>query len=67
METFKKGPSGVEKALAMRQEHVAELEHKVGQLTYEVDWMKKIYNNLRTRLGEKNQIIFCLDNEGQYK
>ena len=40
-EIFKKGPSDAEKALALSQAHIAELEQKVGQLTYEVDWMKK--------------------------
>lgn len=40
-EVFKKGPNDNEKALAVSDEHIAELERKVGQLTYEVDWMKK--------------------------
>ena len=40
-DVFKKGPSDKEKALALSEEHIAELERKVGQLTYEVDWMKK--------------------------
>jgi transposase len=40
-EIFKKGPSDAEKALAVSKDHIAELERKVGQLTYEVDWMKK--------------------------
>ena len=40
-EIFKKEPSDAEKALSSSQEHIAELERKVGQLTYEVDWMKK--------------------------
>jgi putative transposase len=38
---FKKGPSEAEKELKKEQQHVAELERKVGQLTYEVDWLKK--------------------------
>ena len=38
---FKKGPSDAEKDLAAKDEHIADLERKVGQLTIEVDWMKK--------------------------
>lgn len=40
-EVFKKGPSESEKDLVQSKEHIAELERKVGQLTYEVDWLKK--------------------------
>ena len=40
-EAFKKGPSKAEKELEQSKEHIAELERKVGQLTYEVDWLKK--------------------------
>lgn len=40
-EIFKKGPSEAEKELEHSKEHIAELERKVGQLTYEVDWLKK--------------------------
>lgn len=40
-EVFKKGPSEAEKELEHSKEHIAELERKVGQLTYEVDWLKK--------------------------
>ena len=40
-EVFKKGPSESEKELEQSIEHIAELERKVGQLTYEVDWLKK--------------------------
>jgi len=40
-EVFKKGPSAAEKELGQSKEHIAELERKVGQLTYEVDWLKK--------------------------
>ena len=40
-EVFKKGPSEAEKELAEKNERVAQLERKVGQLTYEVDWLKK--------------------------
>lgn len=40
-EVFKKGPSESQKELEQSQEHIAELERKIGQLTYEVDWLKK--------------------------
>lgn len=40
-ELFKKGPSEAEKELEQSKGHIAELERKVGQLTYEVDWLKK--------------------------
>jgi transposase len=40
-EIFKKGPSAAEKELEEKNERVAQLERKVGQLTYEVDWLKK--------------------------
>ena len=40
-EVFKKGPSEAEKELEQSKQHVAELERKVGQLTYEVDWLEK--------------------------
>ena len=40
-EVFKKGTSDAEKELEKEQQRVAELERKVGQLTYEVDWLKK--------------------------
>lgn len=40
-DVFKKGPTEAEKDLQQSKEHIAELERKVGQLTYEVDWLKK--------------------------
>ena len=40
-DVFKKGPSVADKELAAEKERVANLERKVGQLTYEVDWLKK--------------------------
>jgi len=40
-DVFKKGPTEAEKELAQSKEHIADLERKVGQLTYEVDWLKK--------------------------
>lgn len=49
-EVFKKGPSDAEQALAEKEEQIAELERKVGQLTIEVDWMKKKSRELRSRL-----------------
>ena len=45
-EAFKKGPSAAEKELGQSEEHIAELERKVGHLTYEVDWLKKISTRL---------------------
>jgi len=41
-EVFKKGPSTAEKELKEKEERIARLERKVGQLNYEVDWLKKI-------------------------
>jgi transposase-like protein len=38
---FKKGPTDADKELEEERRHVADLERKVGQLTYEVDWLKK--------------------------
>jgi len=40
-EIFKRGMSDAEKELREERVHVAALERKVGQLTYEVDWLKK--------------------------
>ncbi len=40
-EVFKKGTSDAEKTLEEKNDHIAQLERKVGQLTYEVDWLKK--------------------------
>ena len=37
----KSGPTDAEKELEAERERVANLERKVGQLTYEVDWLKK--------------------------
>ena len=48
-EVFKKGPSDAEQALEEKEEHIADLERKVGQLTIEVDWMKKKSKELRGR------------------
>ena len=40
-DVFKKGPTDTDKELDQERCHVADLERKVGQLTYEVDWLKK--------------------------
>jgi putative transposase len=48
-EVFKRGQTDAEKALRMERERVAELERKVGQLTYEVDWLKKKSDEIRGR------------------
>ena len=40
-DVFKKGPTEAEKELEQSKEHIADLERKVGQLTYKVDWLKK--------------------------
>lgn len=42
-EVFKRGASSTEK------ERVAQLERKIGQLTYEVDWLKKKSEELKFR------------------
>lgn len=48
-EVFRKGPSDAEQSLVEKEEQIAELERKVGQLTIEVDWMKKKSRELRSR------------------
>jgi len=40
-EIFKRGMNNAEKELREERAHVADLERKVGQLAYEVDWLKK--------------------------
>ncbi|EGO63767.1 transposase protein [Acetonema longum DSM 6540] len=40
-DVFKRGQSETDKELAAEKERVARLEQKIGQLTYEVDWLKK--------------------------
>ena len=47
---FKKGPSAAEKELDL----VAQLEREVGQLTYEVDWLKKNLRKLSDPTGRKS-------------
>lgn len=48
-EVFRKGPSDAEQVLVEKEEQIAELERKVGQLTIEVDWIKKKSNEFRGR------------------
>ncbi len=48
-EVFKRGTSSAEKDLRTEKERVAHLERKVGQLTYEVDWLKKKSEELFNR------------------
>ena len=48
-EVFKKGPSEADKELEAKEEHIADLERKVGQLTVEVDWLKKKSTELLDR------------------
>lgn len=55
---FKKGLAESEKELEQSKEHIAELERKVSQPTYDVDWFEKIYRNHRTRMKEKTSLIF---------
>lgn len=40
-DVFKKGPSTTEKELEQEKEYAAELKRKVGQLAFDVDWLKK--------------------------
>jgi putative transposase len=40
-DVFKRGSSDTEKELEAEKERVAQLERKIGQLTFEVDWLKK--------------------------
>lgn len=48
-EVFHKGPSEAEQALEKERQHVAELERKIGQLAYEVDWLKKKSEEINRR------------------
>ena len=41
-DVFKRGASAAEIELEEKNDHIANLERKVGQLSYEVDWLKKI-------------------------
>lgn len=55
-EVFKRGMIDAEKQLREEQERVAQLERKVGQLTCEVDWLKKNLRNLAST-GDRQRII----------
>lgn len=57
-EVFRKGPSASEKELEQSKEHIAELERKVGQLTYEVDWLKKNLQKSSDPAGRRNLVDF---------
>ncbi|MGE5629647.1 MAG: IS3 family transposase [Caulobacteraceae bacterium] len=57
-EVFKKGPSDAEKQLEEKNEHIAQLERKVGQLTYEVDWLKKNLKKFSDPTGRKSLVEF---------
>lgn len=50
-EVFKKGPSEAEKELEEKQEEISELHRKVGQLTVEVDFLKKKSDEILGRKG----------------
>lgn len=72
-EVFKKGASDGEKERNEKKEHIANLERKVGQLTYEVDWLKKNLKKSSDPTGRKNLVDFndkkininlCLDIRG---
>ena len=57
-EVFKKGPSKAEKELEQSKEHISELERKVGQLTYEVDWLEKYLHKSSDLIGRKKCVDF---------
>lgn len=48
-EVFKRGPSATEKELETEKDRTAKLERKVGQLTFEVDWLKKKSEEMLSR------------------
>lgn len=67
---FKRGASSTEKELETEKERVAQLERKIGQLTYEVDWLKKnlknsTSENVRKELVEKNNPQICLKRQAE--
>ena len=53
-DVFKKGPSEADKLLEEERQHVADLERKIGQLTYEVDWLKKKDREIQTLRRKRN-------------
>jgi putative transposase len=54
-EMFKTKPSESERELEQERLHVADLERKVGQLTYEVDWLKKKDQEIQTLRRKRGQ------------
>ena len=48
-DVFKRGTSSAEKELEAEKERVVQLERKIGQLTYEVDWLKKKVDRIARR------------------
>jgi len=56
-EVFKKGPTEAEKELGKSQQHVSDLERKVGQLTYEVDWLKKKNLKKSSNASERKGLV----------
>lgn len=50
-EVFKKGPSEAEKELIEKEDEIADLHRKVGQLTVEVDFLKKKSAEILHRKG----------------
>lgn len=50
---FRKGPSEAEQKLEEKTEYAEKLEQKVGQLTYEVDWLKKKDAQIRAFRNKK--------------
>lgn len=57
-DVFKKGPTEAEKELEQSKEHIADLERKVGQLTYEVDWLKKNLLKSSDPTGRRTHVDF---------
>ncbi len=58
-DVFKKGPTEAEKELEQSKEHVEDLKRKVGQLTYEVDWLKKNLVKSSDPTGRRNHVDFA--------
>lgn len=46
----------MEKELESKNKRVAQLERKIGQLTYEVDWLKKNLQKSLDQTGRKGSI-----------
>lgn len=54
---FRKGPSEAEQKLEEKTEYAEKLDQKVGQLTYEVDWLKKKDAQIRAFRNKKFKLI----------